>query len=176
MALDLDNQNFIRSIEINWSVIDKDSYLRKIPALARLKKLKFPNPVTIFSGENGTGKSTLLEGIAIASGFNPEGGNKFYNFSTYDSHSELFKAITISKLFSPKWGYFLRAESFYNVATKERDYGSGREFHDMSHGQAFLSVINRDIDSKGLYILDEPEAALSPQHQLTLLIRMKEAT
>ena len=99
---------------------EQSSYLRKIEAINKTEELEFEKPITFFVGENGSGKSTLLEAIAVAYGFNPEGGTKNYSFSTYDSHSQLYESIKVSKGFrKAKWGYFLRAESFYNVATKE---------------------------------------------------------
>ena len=117
------NNQFIQSVSIDWSKVEKNSYLRTIGSIKELKKLEFTKPVTFFVGENGSGKSTLLEAIAIAYGFNPEGGTKNYNFSTYDSHSELCDALSITKGYRrAKWGYFLRAESFYNVATQEEEY------------------------------------------------------
>ena len=91
------NEQFIQSITIDWSKVDKDSYLRDIEAIKGLERLEFVKPVTFFVGENGSGKSTLLEAIAISSGFNPEGGTKNYSFSTYDSHSDLCEALKISK-------------------------------------------------------------------------------
>lgn len=119
-------------------------------------------------------KSTLLEAIAVAHGFNPEGGTKNYCFSTHDTHSELCNAITIAKGYrKEKWGYFLRAESFYNVATQEEEYADfahpSEEYHNRSHGESFLKMVQNNIQPNGLYFLDEPEAALSPQRQLTLL-------
>lgn len=131
-------------------------------------------PITLFVGENGSGKSTLLEAIAVAHGFNPEGGTKNYCFSTHDTHSELCNAITIAKGYrKEKWGYFLRAESFYNVATQEEEYADfahpSEEYHNRSHGESFLKMVQNNIQPNGLYFLDEPEAALSPQRQLTLL-------
>ena len=101
-----------------WDKVDKYSYLRRIEALKGVDKIEFIKPVSLFVGENGTGKSTLLEAIAIAHGFNPEGGTKNYSFSTHDTHSELCDAIRVSRGYrKEKWGYFLRAESFYNVTT-----------------------------------------------------------
>ena len=131
-------------------------------------------PITLFVGENGSGKSTLLEAIAVAHGFNPEGGTKNYCFSTHDTHSELCNALTIAKGYrKEKWGYFLRAESFYNVATQEEEYADfahpSAEYHNRSHGESFLKMVQNNIQPNGLYFLDEPEAALSPQRQLTLL-------
>lgn len=171
---------FIKKILIQWDNISRDSYLRNIPALQNIEEIILEKPVTFFAGENGTGKSTLLEAIAIAFGFNPEGGSINYNFSTYDSHSELCRALTLSRGFSKnKWGYFLRAESFYNVATKEMEYTDinhpSLKLHERSHGESFLTIIQKRLADAGLYILDEPEAALSPQRQLSLLIQMKEA-
>lgn len=168
------NQQFLRSVSIDWDAVDADSYLRRIDAIRTLDSLAFPNPITFFVGENGSGKSTLLEALAIASGFNPEGGTKNYRFSTYDSHSELCQALRLTKGYRrPKWGYFLRAESFYNVATQEEAYADGcypsEKLHEKSHGESFLAVAQRQLRPNGLYFLDEPEAALSPQRQLTLL-------
>ena len=172
------NPQLLTAIQINWSKIDPQSYLRRIDALCGVEEIAFDHAVTFFVGENGSGKSTLLEAIAVASGFNPEGGTRNYNFSTYDSHSELCDAITLSKgVRRPKWGYFLRAESFYNVATKEEEYSRGpggvpQHFHEKSHGESFLALAQNSFRPNGLYLLDEPEAALSPQRQLTLLIEI----
>lgn len=168
------NDQFIRGVTIDWKKIDKYSYLRKIKALKGLERLEFKKPITFFVGENGSGKSTLLEAIAISYGFNPEGGTKNYNFSTYDSHSELCDAIRIEKSFRrAKWGYFLRAESFYNVATQEIAYSDGftpsEGYHEQSHGESFLALAQSQLQKDSVYIFDEPEAALSPQRQLTLL-------
>ncbi len=171
------NSLFINSISIDWDKIHKSSYLRGICALQDLEYLKFEKPVTFFVGENGSGKSTLLEAIAVAYGFNPEGGTRNYSFSTFDSHSELCNAIRLSRgIRRTSWGYFLRAESFYNVATKEMDYADAdhpsQRYHEKSHGESFLALIQNSFRSGGLYILDEPEAALSPQRQLTLLMEI----
>ena len=120
------NTQLLTAIEIDWNRIGKESYLRRIEALRGLDRVEFTAPVTFFVGENGSGKSTLLEAIAVAWGFNPEGGTRNYNFSTYDSHSELHDALRITKGFRrANWGYFLRAESFYNVATAEEEYSRG---------------------------------------------------
>lgn len=171
------NRRFIRSVTIDWDKIDCDSYLREIPALKFEGSLEFQKNITFFVGENGTGKSTLLEAIAVAYGFNAEGGSRNYNFSTYDSHSELHSAIQIIKGFqNPAWSYFLRAESFYNVATKEEEYSDlkhpSQKYHEKSHGESFMAIAQGSFKPNGLYLLDEPEAALSPQRQLTLLIEI----
>lgn len=171
------NNQFIQGITIDWSKINTDHYLRKIEAIKDVSKVVFDNPVTFFVGENGSGKSTLLEAIAIAYGFNPEGGTKNYLFSTYDSHSELCNAIRIIKgIRRAKSGYFYRAESFYNVATQEREYADvehpSEKYHEKSHGESFLSLMQNYMCEDGIYIFDEPEAALSPQRQLTLLMEI----
>ena len=171
------NSLFIQSIAIEWSETSKTSYLRNIRALTGISQLNLTKPVTFFVGENGTGKSTLLEAIAIAFGFNPEGGTKNYAFSTRDTHSELYDAIRLYRSYhKPRWGYFLRAESFYNVATQEEKYADSehpsKEYHFRSHGESFLEMLENNLQPEGLYIFDEPEAALSPQHQLTLLMEI----
>ena len=165
-------------VYIDWDKIEEGSYLRLIPALEGVEKIAFRNPVTFFVGENGSGKSTLLEAIAVAAGFNPEGGTRNYSFSTYDSHSELCGALRLSRgIRRPSHGYFLRAESFYNVATKEEEYSRGpggrtQHFHEKSHGESFLALAQNSFRANGVYLLDEPEAALSPRRQLTLLVEI----
>ena len=114
---DLMNHQFIEGVIFDWDKLDNDSYVKKIEAFKGIERLDFNSSITFFAGENGSGKSTLLEALAIARGFNPEGGTKNYSFSTHDTHSELCDAIRISRGYrKEKWGYFLRAESFYNVA------------------------------------------------------------
>ncbi len=171
------NYRFIQSVKIDWDKIPDDSYLRGIPALQFEEGLDFSRNITFFVGENGSGKSTLLEAIAVACGLNPEGGSRNYHFSTYDSHSELHHAMKLVKgIQKPKWSYFLRAESFYNVATKEEEYSDiahpSQKYHEKSHGESFLALAQGNFRPNGLYLLDEPEAALSPQRQLTLLIEI----
>ena len=173
-------ENFIEGFKINWDKIENDSFLRGLAAIKNLKTLQFNKNVTFFSGENGSGKSTVLEALAVNAGFNPEGGSKNYNFSTFDSTSRLQDAVTLIKSWrKPAWGYFLRAESFYNVATKEMEYSDFRHpsmnYHQQSHGESFLSMAQVNLKSNGIYFLDEPEAALSPQRQLTLLLEIKES-
>ena len=171
------NDLFIKGVLFEWDKISRGSYLRGIEALRDVNEIRFSKPVTLFVGENGTGKSTLLEAIAVAHGFNPEGGSRNYSFSTRDTHSELCDAIRIVKGYrKEKWGYFLRAESFYNVATQEEEYADddhpSEEYHNRSHGESFLKLMQKNIRSSGLYLMDEPEAALSPQRQLTLLMEI----
>ena len=171
---------YIRGLRIRWDEAPRGSYLRDIEALAGLDELTFDAPVTFFVGENGSGKSTLLEAIAVCWGFNPEGGTRNYRFSTYDSHSPLCDATSLIKgSHPPGSGYFLRAESFYNVATAEEEYAKGPggqplHFHEKSHGESFLAVAQHYFRQNGLYLLDEPEAALSPQRQLALLFEIAE--
>ena len=171
------NDQFIQGVLFDWNKIDDDSYLKKIEAFHGIENLAFKNPITFFVGENGSGKSTLLEAIAVAHGFNPEGGTKNYVFSTHDTHSELCSAIRITRGYrKEKWGYFLRAESFYNVATQEEEYADichpSAKYQEKSHGESFLALAQNNLRADGLYLFDEPEAALSPQRQLTLLMEI----
>ena len=166
------NDLFIRSLSIDWGEIPASSYVRGITAVARLDELVFEGPVTVFTGDNGTGKSTLLEAIAVAAGFNAEGGTRNYRFSTYDDVSELCRAVRLVRGFRRiKVGSFLRAESFFNVAsTAMREYnddGAMEDWHAESHGESFLSFLTK-YRQPGLFLMDEPEAALSPQRQLVL--------
>ena len=183
--------HFIKSVGIRWELVRGDAYLRRIPALVHLgeEPLCFTSNVTFFVGENGSGKSTLLEAMAVAYGLNPEGGTANYQFATHDSHSMLREGIEMQRDVLRPWStFFLRAESFYNVASKAEDYSrwpgdrgvtyhnpaTGRKqlLHEMSHGEAFLGFIQDSSKENGLYFLDEPEAALSPSRQLTLLYEM----
>lgn len=138
--------------------------------------------ITFFVGENGAGKSSFLEAIALAAGFNAEGGSRNFSYSTRDTHSELYRHITLSRGYvRPKDGFFLRAESLYNSATyiDELDEipcgapfvsGSyGGSLHKESHGESFLAIVENRFFGNGLYILDEPESALSPTRLLTLM-------
>lgn len=171
--------------------IPAESYLRGLPVIRHLQKmgeLPISRRVTFFVGENGVGKSTLIEAIAVSMGFNPEGGTINFNFSTADSHSDLYRYLTVCRgVRRRKDGFFLRAESFYNVATNidEMDseavgaapliksYG-GISLHKQSHGESFMALALNRFGGDGLYILDEPEAALSPSRLLQLMYRMDE--
>lgn len=171
--------------------IPQENYLSKLPVVANLKKmdgLEFTSPVTFIVGENGVGKSTLIEGIAVAMGFNPEGGTVNFSFSTKESHSDLYEYLTVSRGYKRhKDGFFLRAESFYNVASNIDDLDSepsfgpkiiasygGVSLHKQSHGESFMSLVENRFYGNGLYILDEPEAALSPMRLMRLMYCMKE--
>ena len=164
--------------------LPEDSYLAQISAVACLqeRKLVLDRDVTFLVGENGSGKSTLLEGIAVACGFNAEGGTRNFSFSTRATHSELGRLLTVSRRRYPRDGFFLRAESFYNVAThieqldEEFSLGprlidcyGGISLHRQSHGESFLALVQNRFGGEGLYLLDEPEAALSPSRIMTLM-------
>lgn len=151
-----------------------EEYPFNIPAIKALQALEFHQNVTFLIGENGSGKSTLLEAIALHQGFSLEGGTKNVNLTTHDNASVLKDYLTISKgAIRPSDNYFLRAESFYNVATYMEELGyfdeEGKTLHERSHGESFMSIMQNKLRGKGLYIFDEPEAALSPSRQLAFL-------
>jgi predicted ATPase len=157
-----------------------------LPAVRHLESIQFHPNVTFLVGENGTGKSTLLEGIAVALGFNAEGGSRNFRFSTRASHSSLHRFIRPSRSARRlRDGFFFRAESYFNLATEiERldsepapgppliDAYDGTSLHEQSHGESFLALFGNRLRPDGLYLVDEPEAALSPTRQLTLLLML----
>ena len=153
-----------------------------LPAVRALRDVEFA-PVTIFVGDNGSGKSTLVEGLAIAAGFNPEGGSRNLQFETDATHSELGEHLELRWKRQPRWGWFLRAETFYGMASHIHRDDHPREgvkwlfpdLHDRSHGETFLSLIESRMRSDGFYLLDEPESALSFHGQLKLLAAMHDA-
>lgn len=180
--------SYIKSIALlaGEDITAREEYPFTLPAVKNLTELKLHPKVTFFVGENGTGKSTLLEAIAVAYGFNPEGGTRNFSFSSRETHSCLSNYLRLSKgVVRPKDGFFLRAESFYNVASYIDDldavpsfgpeikysYG-GLSLHQMSHGESFFAVFINRFGGNGLYILDEPEAALSPNRQMAMISRM----
>ncbi|WP_372845249.1 AAA family ATPase [Pontiella sp.] len=181
------SSQFIRDITLLRDGIESfGNYPFALPAIRSFDRMELHPGVTFIIGENGSGKSTLLEAIAVAAGFNPEGGTRNFSFSTRASHSELHRYLRIGRgINKPTDGFFLRAESFFNVATEiERmdaepafgppiiDSYGGVSLHEQSHGESFLALVMNRFGGNGLYILDEPEAALSPQRQLTVLARM----
>jgi predicted ATPase len=181
------SNQFVSRISLKTELIDSfDAYPLNLPAVRNLDAIELHPRVTFFVGENGSGKSTLLEALAVSLGFNPEGGTKNFRFDTRSSHSNLHELLRVSKgIKKPRDGFFLRAESFFNVATEiERlddepsfgppiidSYGK-RSLHEQSHGESFLALVKNRFGGQGLYILDEPEAALSPQRQLIVLSRL----
>jgi predicted ATPase len=178
---------YIKEIRLKKEICKEESYVKNLPVVNNLDSLSLSSNVTFFVGENGSGKSTLLEAIAVNSGFNAEGGTRNFNFSSMETHSDLYKYITVVKSVKrPKDGFFLRAESFYNVATEiERldsegagarviDSYGGTSLHKMSHGESFITLMANRFGGNGLYILDEPEAALSPLKQMSMLTVINE--
>ncbi len=179
---------FLRAlVVVRERVASFDEYPFNIPSLHALERLELDPAVTILVGENGSGKSTLIEAIAVAAGFNAEGGSRNFNFATARTESSLADAVRLVRgIRRPKTGFFLRAESFFNVASEidrlrddpsgdlaEIAYG-GKSLHERSHGESFLALALHRFSSNGLYVLDEPEAALSPQNCLTFLLRMRQ--
>ena len=181
------NPQYVIRIALQREKVESfDRYPFSLPVVRLLEQVDLHPKMTYFIGENGSGKSTLLEAVAVSLGFNAEGGSKNFSFGTRRSHSELHRFLRVAKGYRrPRTGYFLRAESFFNVATeierldKEPSYGppiinsyGGRSLHEQSHGESFLALMNERFSGEGLYILDEPEAALSPQRQLAVLSRI----
>ncbi len=184
----------MRDLYIRWmellEPVPKENYLARLPVVRHLaeRRIAFHKQVTFFVGENGSGKSTLIEALAISQGFNPEGGTKNFRFSTENSHSELHSYLRVARGVSrPLDGFFLRAESFYNVASNidqmDREPGPGGHviasyggvsLHRQSHGESFLALAENRFGGKGLYILAEPEAALSPRGIIRLMQKMDE--
>jgi predicted ATPase len=184
MLWGMGQEPFLREVSLKRERAgDADRYPFSIPAVRHLDGLQFHPDVTFFVGENGSGKSTLLEGIALALGFGPEGGTKNTRFETASTTSGLHEALRIVRSFrKPRDHYFLRAESFFNVATDIRrldaepssgppigpSYGD-RGLHEQSHGESFMALLVNKLRGGGLYLFDEPEAALSPNRQLAAL-------
>jgi predicted ATPase len=181
------SRGYISEVSLKRQEVESfDRYPFSLAAVRPLENLELHPAVTFFVGENGSGKSTLLEAIAVASGFNAEGGSKNFRFDTRSSHSELHRYLRLSRgLTRPRDGFFLRAESFFNVATEieklDAEPGAGppigpsygeRALHEQSHGEAFIALLVNRFHGEGLYLLDEPEAALSPSRQLSVITRI----
>lgn len=180
------SRQFLTGVRLSRA-LPEDSYVSSLPVVRHMRTMELLPlaPVTILVGENGVGKSTLLEAVAVAAGLNPEGGSTNFQFATAQTHSPLGQSLTLCRgVRRPKDGFFLRAESFYNVATHVdqlarlpggdrflQRYG-GQSLHAQSHGESFLSLVLNRFGPDGLYLLDEPEAALSPMRQLTLIAEM----
>lgn len=176
-------RTFLNAVRLERSLVKSfDEYPFCVPAIRHLERLEFHPAVTFFIGENGSGKSTLLEAIAVKLGFNAEGGDGGLQFTTRDTHSPLDKCLCLERgIGRPSDKFFLRAESFYNVASElekiEEAFPSrvpflaygGKSLHAQSHGEAFLSLLTNRLQGDGVYLFDEPEAALSPQRQLSVL-------
>ncbi|MFK8001964.1 MAG: AAA family ATPase [Polyangiales bacterium] len=166
---------FIQSIRIKRDDADDSEFPFCLPALEGLQELEVHPQVTFFVGENGSGKSTLLEAIAIAAGLSAQGGTRNMRIDDSAGRSTLSEHMTLVRgVRRPRDSFFLRAESFFNVATLIDEVGAsgsygGKSLHHQSHGESFLSLIEHRFGKDGLFLLDEPEAALSPQRQLTFL-------
>ena len=174
----IDAKHFLHEVRLERPGVSSfDEYPFNLPAVRGLDQLVLHPNVTFLVGENGSGKSTLLEAIAVAFGLNAEGGNKNYNFETRSSHSELYKHLILARGVTRPWDcFFLRAETFYNVASYVEQLGGpaasafgDRALHEQSHGESFFSLFQNRFHGQGLYLLDEPEAALSPMRQMAML-------
>jgi predicted ATPase len=172
------SRQFVIDVRLRRDTVPSfDEYPFSLPSVRALDVLPLHPKVTFVVGENGSGKSTLLEAIAVAWGFNAEGGSTNFRFDTRASHSSLADHLRLAKgVRRPKDGFFLRAESFFNVATQVENLGVGgygaRSLHEQSHGESFLTMLTTRFRGEGFYVLDEPEAALSPQRQLAALSRI----
>jgi len=170
---------YLRSILLQDG-FDSETYPFSIPAISQLNELEFHEDVTFFVGENGSGKSTVLEAIALLMGFSAQGGTKNFCIDDASGLSQLQNFLKAKKSYAhPKDGYFLRAESFYNLASYMDQTGylagyGGKSLHQQSHGESFMATLLYKFRGKGMYLMDEPEAALSPLRQMAALVRIHE--
>jgi len=181
-------QHYVLTVKLRRDKIASfDPYPFSLPVVRNLDEVELHPSVTFFVGENGSGKSTLLEAVAVAWGFNPEGGTKNFRFQTRGSHSALHDYLRLVKSVQrARDGFFLRAESLFNVASEIEhldedprgariiDSYGGRSLHEQSHGESFFAVMMNRFGGHGFYVLDEPEAALSPSRQLAMIVRLHE--
>ena len=172
--MDFDNGLMIKKITLeNDKIENHDIYPFNIEVVKKFTELNLDTPVTFFVGENGIGKSTFIEAIAVALGLPAEGGTDNFRYETKNTTSNLSDYIKLARYNRPKTKFFLRAESFYNFSSEVDNIGVcgsyGGSLHECSHGESFLRLVQNRFSDHGLYILDEPEAALSPQRQLSLL-------
>lgn len=180
-------EHYVLSVKLRREKVSSfEDYPFALPVVRHLDTLELHPAVTFLVGENGSGKSTLMEAIAVAWGFNPEGGTKNFRFGTRASHSVLHEYLRLVKsVRRPRDGFFLRAESLFNLATEIEhldeepaasppiinSYGY-RSLHEQSHGESFFAVMMHRFGGHGFYVLDEPEAALSPSRQLAMISRL----
>lgn len=168
---------YVKSLSIDWAgIVNPSVYPFSIPAIRSVDALAFTQPVTFFCGENGTGKSTLLEALSVAYGLNPEGGTRNYTFSVHDGHSELCDHVRLLKgIYRPRDSFFVRSDTLFNLISEmdalEDDlrYFGGRSLHHRSHGVGMLALVSQRFGGSGFYVLDEPETGLSQLGQVALL-------
>ena len=175
--MNINGQNvFLKGVRNEHIPQEPEDYPFTLPVVRNLTSLEFDRSVTYIVGENGSGKSTLLEAIATILRLNPEGGSRNFNFRTWETHSRLYEDLRpIRADLGYRNAFFFRAESFYNVASEvdrlQREDGrmldsyGGRSLHEQSHGESFISLVMNRLRNRGLYIFDEPEAALSYTNQ-----------
>lgn len=178
VPMNLEAKGILRAVELcRERVKDWDAFPFTIPSVAGLKRVDLHSKVTFLVGENGSGKSTVIEAIAMQAGLNAEGGTKNFRSANRPSESGLDGYLRLIRgVRRERTAFFLRAETMFNVATEAEAYWPGKVLHEMSHGEAFLSLATERFQANGLYILDEPEAALSPQRQLAFLARLHQLT
>ena len=182
-------KHYLLEAQILWDrVEDRTVYPFNLSAISKIDRIVFHPQVTFLVGENGSGKSTLIEALAVAWGFNAEGGTRNFNFETRRSHSDLSTMLRLVKgVRKARDGFFLRAESYFNLASNIdeldeapslgppiKDSYGGKSLHHQSHGESFFALLEHRLGGNGLYIFDEPEAALSPSRQLSMLVRMND--